>query len=547
MRPRSNFPHPTDITIPIPSVLLTSLRAPSVANRSAAPGVLKRMRYPEQLQEENVDMQFPDDGSYVNASDVNATHQGSREAAREFCDANGASDMGSISLTSSGQSLLCKAEHGSCGSGSSFSCTQSDSSSGSSDYGPALDDGSSESNDGDSTMGGVDSRKSMASNPVNTKSNLTHAVLAAQEVERAAVTLKEDELMKNTANTLSSNHKKEPYGDAENGSRDSQSNQGSRSGSGNGSDSNEDGQTAGERTGSGSNSSTEVTEASVAGQNPPFQVIGSLVAATLTGTKANNHHKNFTGDTSSSDGGSKVNDRAEQHGLSSDLTSGSTSGSGGENSSTRSSLNRVQRSTVVQNNSNNSISSNSNNNSDKNSETYAERTEVQFWNLSDRSMNPMTSFIGNTGSTEISLSSNNGKKAKKNDSRNCKSETITNSSDSGSGLLKITALPDIDTKKEAVSSSSISLTVYRRALQQAVEGLPIDADEALALEEIIAENQLLAKNSKSIISALKFFSYNIFLLFTRSLTALLPSIVNELLDAHRDNWLRTIAHVILHA
>jgi hypothetical protein len=161
-------------------------------------------------------------------------------------------------------------------------------------------------------------------------------------------------------------------------------------------------------------------------------------------------------------------------------------------------------------------------------------------------MNPMTSFISNTGSTEISLSSNNGKKAKKNDSRNCKSDTITSSSDSGSGLLKISALPDIDTKKEAASSSSISLTVYRRALQQAVEGLPIDADEALALEEIISENQLLAKNSKSIVSALKLFSHDIFLTFARSVTALLPSIVNELLDAHRDNWVYTIADVILH-
>ena len=424
-------------------------------------------------------MQFQDDGS--------SSNHGRRVAAREICEANGASDMGSISLTSSGQSLMRRAEHGSCGSGSSFSCTQSDSSSGSSDYGPALDDGSSESNDGDSTMGGVESRKGLAANPANMKSKLTHAVLAAQEVERA-VTLKEDELMKNTANTLSNNQKKEAYGDAENGSRDSQSNQGSRSGSGTGSDSNEDGQTAGERTGSGSNSSTEVTEASVVGQNPPFQV---------TGTKANNHHKTFTGDTSSSDGGSKINDRTDQHGLSSDLTSGSTSGSGGENSSTRSSPNRAPRSAVVQNNSNNSISSNSNNNSDKNSDTYAERTEDQFWNLSGK---PMTSssLISNNGSTEISLSSNNGKKAKKNESRNCKSDTITSSSDSGSALLKVNPLPDNVNKKEAAaSSSSISLTVYRRALQQAVEGLPIDADEALALEEIIAENQLLAKNSKS--------------------------------------------------
>ena len=476
MRPRSSYPPPEDITIPIPSVLLTSLRAPSLAHSSTVPVAPNRNRYSEQFRED--DTQYE---SYGNANNNNTTRQGIHQSGPEYCDNNGASDMGSISLTSSGRSLM----QGSYASGSSFSCTQSDSSSGSSDYGPALDDGSSESNDGDSTMGGRESRKVTTTDSANAQSKLTHAVLAAQEVERA-VNLKEDELIKKTANILSSAQKRESYGNAENGSRDSQSNQGSRSGSGNGSDSNEDGQTGGERTGSGSNSSTEVTE-------------GSLVSATLTGTKTSNYQKKIAGDTSSSDGGSKVKERADQLGLSSDLTSGSSSGSGGENSSTRSSPNRVPRLATIQNNSNNSISSNSNNNSDKNSDSYVERTEVQYWNLSDRSMQPMTSLISNIGSTEISLSSNNGKKAKKIESRHCKSDTITNSSDSGSALLKVSASPDVDNKKESASSSSISLTVYRRALQHAVEGLPIDADEALALEEIIAENQLLAKNSKFIV------------------------------------------------
>lgn len=63
----------------------------------------------------------------------------------------------------------------------------------------------------------------------------------------------------------------------------------------------------------------------------------------------------------------------------------------------------------------------------------------------------------------------------------------------------------VETKKNVsnqllppISSESkrISLSVYRKALKKAVEGHPMDADEALALEEIVAENQKLSKFSK---------------------------------------------------
>ena len=61
----------------------------------------------------------------------------------------------------------------------------------------------------------------------------------------------------------------------------------------------------------------------------------------------------------------------------------------------------------------------------------------------------------------------------------------------------------VKTEKDIAPTSSseskrISLSVYRKALKKAVEGHPMDADEALALEEIVAENQKLSKFSKLI-------------------------------------------------
>lgn len=66
---------------------------------------------------------------------------------------------------------------------------------------------------------------------------------------------------------------------------------------------------------------------------------------------------------------------------------------------------------------------------------------------------------------------------------------------------KVPVNPEKGVSQQIVPTNSeskrISLSVYRKALKKAVEGHPMDADEALALEEIVAENQKLSKFNPS--------------------------------------------------
>lgn len=137
--------------------------------------------------------------------------------------------------------------------------------------------------------------------------------------------------------------------------------------------------------------------------------------------------------------------------------------------------------------------SSSNNNSDQNSETDLDGGS-KHWPTTDREQNKPQQIT--VESLNLTTGSKIGVKKKRTikSSSQDKNETVTNSSDSDSAVLKLAACNK--ESSESFVNNTVSLSVYRRALQQAVEGLPMDADEALALEEIVAENQRLIKFSK---------------------------------------------------
>jgi hypothetical protein len=164
----------------------------------------------------------------------------------------------------------------------------------------------------------------------------------------------------------------------------------------------------------------------------------------------------------------------------SELASGCTTGSGGDGSSSaRSSPQRVQRaaSAALVDTSSYSLSSHSNNNSDTD---VCRKNGVPFWNLGDRSTKATATRSLQEGPAIVSASKKN---------------TNTSSSDSGSAILKLSK-SEVEASGVEKGNNAVSLSVYRKALQQAVEGLPMDEDEALALEEIVLENQRLIKFSK---------------------------------------------------
>lgn len=497
-RPKNSPPPPTDIILPMPLEILRTRRETS-AKSSRSMQVVQtssRNRPSEDSAGKEATFQKVSSRNKKSANtkaktDGQSSH-GDEIANGEFCDANGVahnggngsgSDMGSLSMTSSSQCGR-RAEQDSCESASSFSCTRSENSTDSSDYGLLLDDGNSDMVEGESSVDSESRRKTILQDvDESIENHLTQAVLAAQDTEQHVVNLTESGAITIIKSNSGCKLNQKGDGDGDSGSRGSGSGSADResgSSSGNGSD---EGQTACEGTGTGGSAS----ETEESGKTSEIRTNGAIASI---GAKSGSHHKKFEKDNTSSDSGSKENDHSGKRDANSDLTSGS----GGENSSIRS---RSAKQQVDK--SSNSLSSNSNNNSDKNSDTDIERAEMHFWKLtSDRSKKPPTSFAIRE---ELEMNLNSSGSSQKMVSKD-KSETIASSSDSGSAILKTAALsePLEDGNMEAaVNGSSVSLSVYRRALQQAVDGLPMDADEALALEEIVADNQRLIKFSKTVL------------------------------------------------